>query len=206
MDIKRHKQATTTPKIRADIQAAPRRATDRDLAERYGVHISTIRRWRFRHEIHDRPHTRHNLLATLNHEQEEIRIAAREFLRLGLDDLLVVTREFLNPRLSRSGLHRMLKRREVSTLAELARQDAGEAAKASHKPSATYGQGSIKRLPQMPGEQRRRYLYVAIDRVTRWVYLEVRRSQSAQDARCFMANVVEKAPFRAISRRRPCII
>lgn len=41
-------------------------------------------------------------------------IAAREFLCLSLDDLLVVAREFLNPRLSRSGLHRIFKRREVS--------------------------------------------------------------------------------------------
>jgi len=59
------------------------------------------------------------------HQQEEVLIAARAFLRLGLDDLLVVAREFLTPRLSRSGLHRMLKRREVPTLAELVRQDAG---------------------------------------------------------------------------------
>lgn len=58
------------------------------------------------------------MLATLTTEQEEVLIAAREFLCLGLDDLLVVAREFLTPRLSRSALHRMLKRREVPTLAE----------------------------------------------------------------------------------------
>ena len=32
MDIKLHKQATTTPKIRADIQAAPAGMTNKDLA------------------------------------------------------------------------------------------------------------------------------------------------------------------------------
>jgi hypothetical protein len=50
-------------------------------------------------------------------------IVARKFLRLGLDDLLVVAREFLHPILSRAVLHRILKRRQVPTLAELALQN-----------------------------------------------------------------------------------
>jgi transposase-like protein len=112
--------ATTAPKIRAEIQSAPSSITDSELARQYGITTAIIRRWRYRDDVHDRPHTRHNLLATLTTEQEEVLIAAREFLRLGLDDLLVVTREFLNPHLSRSGLHRMLKRRDVPTLAERA--------------------------------------------------------------------------------------
>lgn len=200
MDIKLHKQATTTPKIRADIQAAPASISDSELARQYGVSDATIRRWRYRDDVHDRSHTRHNLLATLTTEQEAVLIAAREFLRLGLDDLLMVAREFLNPRLSRSALHRMLKRREVPTLAELARQDAEDDEAPKHKPFRDYEPGfvhiDIKHLPQMPDERQKRYLYVAIDRATRWVYLEVRKSQSAQDARSFMKHVVEKAPFK----------
>tara|TARA_B100000700_G_C14849701_1_gene763335 strand:- start:26 stop:1015 length:990 start_codon:yes stop_codon:yes gene_type:complete len=200
MDIKLHKQATTTPKIRAEIQSAPSSITDSELARQYGVATATIRRWRYRDDVHDRSHTRHNLLATLTPEQEEVLIAAREFLRLGLDDLLVVAREFLNPRLSRSGLHRMLKRREVPTLAELARQDAGGDEKPPHKPFKDYEPGfvhiDIKHLPQMPDERQKRYLYVAIDRATRWVYLEIRRSQSTKDAQAFMKQVEQKAPFK----------
>ncbi len=94
MDIKLHKQATTTPKIRAETQAAPSSISDSELARQYGVAVATIRRWRYRDDVQDRPHTLHNLLATLTSEQEEVLIAAREFLRLGLDDLLVVAREF----------------------------------------------------------------------------------------------------------------
>ena len=174
MDIKLHKQATTTPKIRAEIQAAPSSISDSELARQYGVAVSTIRRWRYRDDVQDRPHTRHNLLATLTSEQEEVLIAAREFLRLGLDDLLVVAREFLNPGLSRSGLHRMLKRREVPTLAELSRRDAGDDEKPRHKPFKDYEPGyvhiDIKHLPRMPDEEQKRYLYVAIDRDTHGVW------------------------------------
>lgn len=117
MNIKLHKQATTTPRIRAEIQQAPASLSNKALATQYGVSISTIRRWRYRNEVHDRSHTRHNLLATLTPAQETILIAAREFLHLPLDDLLVVAREFLHPTLSRSALARMLRRRQVPTLA-----------------------------------------------------------------------------------------
>lgn len=48
----------------------------------------------------------------------------------------------------------------------------------------------------MPDEQQKRYLYIAIDRTTRWVYLEIKRSQPAKDARAFMKQVKEKAPFK----------
>ncbi len=50
--------------------------------------------------------------------------------------------------------------------------------------------------PQMRDEEQKRYLYVAIDRATRWVHLEVRRSQSAKDARAFIKRIQEKAPFK----------
>ena len=62
----------------------------------------------------------------------------------------------------------MLKRREVPTLAELTRQDAGDDSKPRHKPFKDYEPGymhiDIKHLPQMPDEDQKRYLYVAIDR------------------------------------------
>ncbi|BBI73019.2 hypothetical protein HAALTHF_26260n [Vreelandella aquamarina] len=49
-----------------------------------------------------------------------------------------MAREFLNPRQSRSGLHRMFQRREVPTLAELARQDVGDDGKPRHKAFKVY--------------------------------------------------------------------
>lgn len=50
----------------------------------------------------------------------------------------------------------------------------------------------IKHLPQMTDETKRRYLFAAIDRATRWVYLEVRKSQSAEDALSFLKNLKAK--------------
>lgn len=42
MDIKQHKQTTRTPKIRADIQAAPAGTTNKDLARQFGVSVPAL--------------------------------------------------------------------------------------------------------------------------------------------------------------------
>lgn len=48
----------------------------------------------------------------------------------------------------------------------------------------------------MPDEDRRRYLFVAIDRATRWVYVEFKAHKSARTATAFLKSVRAKAPFR----------
>jgi hypothetical protein len=44
--------------------------------------------------------------------QEPIVVELRRLLELPLDDLLVVTRRFINPDVSRSGLNRLLQRED----------------------------------------------------------------------------------------------
>ena len=53
----------------------------------------------------------------------------------------------------------------------------------------------IKYLPKMPDEKSRSYLFVGIDRATRWVHLEVFPDKTAKNAQCFLDPVVAKAPF-----------
>lgn len=63
MLISLHKQATTTPKIRAAIQASSEPAWR--VAERYGISEQTVWKWRGRDDVHDRSHTPHRLQTTL---------------------------------------------------------------------------------------------------------------------------------------------
>jgi len=91
-----------------------------------------------------------------------------------------VTREFINPAVSRSGLDRCLRRHGVSDLRKLQPQVEGEV-----KPKKTFKDDEpgflhvdIKYLPKMPDETRRRDLFVAIDRATRCVYLRTYRDQT----------------------------
>ncbi len=88
--------------------SAPASITDAELARRYGVSKPTIAKWRRRTTVHDESHTAHRLQTTLTPAQECIVVELRKVLRLALDDLLVVVREFLNPHVSRAGLGRCL--------------------------------------------------------------------------------------------------
>ena len=113
MLINLHKQATTTPKVRAAIQESDEVGTV--LAERFGVTPQTIYKWRKRDGVGDRSHTPHRLQTTLTPAQEAVAVALRRTLLVSLDDLLAVVREFLNPNASRSGLDRCLRRHGVGT-------------------------------------------------------------------------------------------
>ena len=54
----------------------------------------------------------------------------------------------------------------------------------------------IKYLPQMPDETHRRYLFVAIDRATRWVYLRTYRDQTERSSSDFLRRLQQAAPMK----------
>lgn len=196
MNLRLHANATTTPKVRRYIQHATKPVAA--LARELGVSEDTVRRWKGREDVGDASHTPHHLSTTLTPAQEMVVLELRQTLLLGLDELLVVTREFLNPGASRSGLDRCLRRHGLSNLRALRAQEAD--AEGPLKPFKAYAPGfvhiDIKYLPQMPDEERRRYLFVAIDRASRWVYVELRTTKSAAAAAAFLKAVQAKAPFR----------
>ena len=194
MLISLHKQATTTPKIRAAIQASSEPAWR--VAERYGISEQTVWKWRSRDDVHDRSHTPHRLQTTLTPAQEAVAVALRRALLLPLDDLLAVVREFLNPHVSRSGLDRCLRRHGAGNLRALKPREP----KPAHGSFKAYEPGylhiDIKYLPQMADEDRRRYLFVAIDRATRWVFVRIYPAQTAANARRFLRDLERAAPMK----------
>ena len=195
MILNLHKKARTTPEIRREIHTSP--LSERVLAKKYGVSRPTIRKWKSREEVEDRSHRPHRLSTTLSPEQEAVVVELRTTLKLSVDDLLVVVREFIHSGVSRSGLDRCLRRHGVSNLAAL--RAAEEGPPAPNKTFKDYEPGfvhvDVKYLPQLPGESQRRYLFVAIDRATRWVYLEIHAEKSAACATAFLEQLRAKAPF-----------
>ena len=196
MMLSLHKNATTTPAIRARIAASEEPAAV--LAGRYGVTLDTIYRWRGRTSFEDRSHTAHQLATTLTRAQEFVAVELRRTLLLPLDDLLAVCREFLNPAVSRSGLDRCLRRHGVSNLNALRPKVLAE----PHKTFKTYEPGfmhvDVKYLPQMADETTRRYLFVAIDRATRWVFVRILPAKTAANARRFLRDLHRACPIRIV--------
>jgi IS30 family transposase len=196
-----HSNARTTPKIRKEIQAAPMSVSNNALARKYGLTKHTVSKWRNRKDVEDGSHRPKKLHTTLTEAQEAVVVSVRETLMLSLDDLLVIAREFLNPNLSRSALDRCLRRHGVSSLKAMLREQ--DEAAGQSKPAKTfkdYAPGfvhiDVKYLPQMQDERSRGYLFVAIDRATRWVYLEIRRDKTAKSAKAFLNKVIKAAPFK----------
>ncbi len=123
-------------------------------------------------------------------------VSLRKTLLVPLDDLLAVVREFLNPNVSRSGLDRCLRRHGVGNLRDLK----PKAPKPAHKPFKAYEPGylhiDVKYLPQMIDEDRRRQLFVAIDRATRWDFVRICPAKTAANARRFLHDLDRAAPMK----------
>jgi len=133
---------------------------------------------------------------TLTPAQEAVAVALRMTLLGSLDDLLAVVREFLNPDASCSGLDRCLRRHGVSNLRDLKAREARPKRSGFKAYEPGYIHIDVKYLPQMADEASRRYLFVAIDRATRWVFVRVYNSKTAANARRFLRDLERTCPIR----------
>lgn len=191
-----HPQARTTPRIRAEIQASGLSVAA--LAERYNVTVATARKWKTRSQTQDLSHCPHTLQTTLTPIQECMVVELRKTLLLPLDDLLTVTREFINAKATRAGIYRCLKRHGAGSLKELMPKEEGDQlpVKSFRKYEPGYLHMDIKYLPKMPDEDCRSYLFVAIDRATRWVYMAIYPDQTEVSSTCFLQEVYRRCPVR----------
>ncbi len=194
MMIALHKNAATTPAIRRKIAQSDEPVAV--LAMRYCVSEDTVRRWKKRDSFEDRSHTAHRLQTTLTPAQEIVVVELRRMLLLPLDDLLAITREFLNPDVSRSGLSRCLRRHEVGDLNALKPKEPAATGKGFKAYEPGFLHIDVKYLPQMPDETARRYLFVAIDRATRWVFLRIMSAKTAANARRFLTELARVCPIK----------
>ena len=194
MLIALHKNARTTPAVRAEIAASNEPASV--LAQRFGITEQTVYKWKKRSVFADRSHTAHRLQTVLTPAQETVVVHLRRTLLLPLDDLLAVTREFICPNVSRSGLDRCLRRHGAGNLNALKPREPAVAHKAFKSYEPGYVHMDVKYLPQMQDESQRRYLFVAIDRATRWVFVQFKANKTAASARAFLKALHKACPIR----------
>ena len=89
----------------------------------------------------------------------------------------------------------------MSSIGQLQAQSSGLAAPGV-KTFKAYEPGfvhiDIKYLPQMPDETARRYLFVAIDRATRWVFLRIYKDQTEARSVDFLRRLTQAAPMKIV--------
>jgi hypothetical protein len=125
LTVKQHKNATTTPEVRAFIRASE--LPTAVLARLLKVSESTVRKWRQRDNQQDASHIPKHSQTTLSLQEQYVVVQLRTRLMLSLDHLLIICRQFINENTSRAGLQRCLKRHGVSKLADI--DPAGELTK-----------------------------------------------------------------------------
>src|SRR5438876_4729726 len=187
MELKLHANATTTPKIRAYIQASS--ISVAELSVELGVSETTIRRWKGRTTVKDGSHTPKRLAISLSSVEEQLVCELRRRLQLSLDDITEVMRRCLNPKLSRSAIHRCLKRHGIS------RRPPPEKPPVGTFQTATVGfiHIDLKYLPAL--ERKKSYVFVAIDRATRYVYVEIHPKRDAKTAAAFLQAFLAHFPL-----------
>src|SRR3954452_12604447 len=178
MELNLHANATTTPKVRAYIQRS--RKAVAELAGELGISETTVRRWRGRTTAGDRSHRPHRLTTNLSAMEETLVCELRTALQLPLDDIVEVMRRCINGSLSRSAIHRCLQRHGISQRKKPARPSVGIFEQAS----VGFIHFDLKHLPAL--ERRKSYAFVAIDRATRYVYVEIHPRRDAQTSAGFL--------------------
>ena len=186
MELNLHANATTTPKVRAYIQRS--RKPVAELVAELGVSETTVRRWRDRTTVTDRSHTPKTLKTSLSALEEALVCELRIKLQLPLDDVTEVMRRCVNAKLSRSAIHRCLVRHGLN------RRPKPEKPAVGVFEQATVGfiHIDLKHLPAL--ERRKSYAFVAIDRATRYVYLEIHPKRDAETAAGFLKRFLDHFP------------
>src|SRR3954470_9679727 len=191
-----HPKARTTPAVRAEIARSSE--STGVLAQRYGVSTETIRKWRKRGPADCQDHSSrpHKLPWKASEEERAIVCALRRATGFPLDDLTFVVTHFL-PHLNRDAVYRILKAEGLGRLPPAGR------ARRSHSRFKAYDLGfvhvDVKHLPKLRdrnGESRKRYLYVAIERASRFVHLAVKDDETERSAVAFLTEAVQAFPFQ----------
>lgn len=162
----------------------------------YGITEQTVYKWKKRSVFGNRSHTAHRLQTVLPPAQEIVVAHLRSTLLLSLDGLLAVTREFICPHVSRSDLDRCLRPHGAGSINALKPQEPAVARKAFKSYEPGYVHMDVKYLPQMQDESQRRCLFVAIDRATRWVFVQLKVKKTAASAQAFLRGLHKACPIR----------
>src|SRR5688572_19257793 len=184
-----HGSATTTEAIRRAIQHS--QESLRALARRYGVNQKTVAKWRQRSSVADqRTGPKDPRSTVLSREDEAIVVAFRRHTLLPLDDCLYALQATI-PQLTRSSLHRCLQRHGISRLPEV------EGYKQTKRKFKAYPIGYFHiDIAEVRTEQGRLYLLVAIDRTSKFAFVELHQKVTTRVAGDFLRHLVAAVPYK----------
>lgn len=184
-----HGCAKTTEAVRIAIQNS--QESLKVLSKKYGINPKTVLKWRKRESVQDAPMGPKEVRSTvLSPEQEAICIAFRKHTLLPLDDCLYALQSSI-PCLSRSSLHRLFQRHGISRLPDMDEKKSGK------KKFKSYPIGYFHiDIAEVRTEEGKLYLFVAIDRTSKFVYVELLEKYGKMEAAQFLRNLLKVVPYK----------
>lgn len=184
-----HGSARTTEAVRRAIQQSQESLMV--LAVRYGINPKTVAKWKKRPFVHDAPMGPKEPASTvLTKEEEAMVVAFRQHTLLPLDDCLYALQPTI-PHLSRSALHRCYQRHGVSRLPEV------ESPTPTKKKFKKYPIGYFHiDIAEVRTEEGKCYLFVAIDRTSKFAYVELHDNSDRNISTAFLRHLIEAVPYK----------
>jgi len=128
----------------------------------------------------------------LSVEEEAMIVAFRQYTLLPLDDCLYALQPTI-PHLTRSSLHRCFQRHDISRLPEVEEQTG----KPKRQKFKTYPIGYFHiDIAQLQTSQSKLYMFVAIDRTSKFALVELVTSAGKMQASAFLNKLVETVPYK----------
>ena len=184
-----HGSARTTEAVRRAIQHS--QASLRVLARRHGINQKTMAKWKKRTAVKNLltgPKNPHSTVQSI--EEEAVIVAFRRYTLLPLDDCLYALQATI-PHLTRSSLHRCLQRHGISRLPEV---DGDKPVRAKFK-AYPIGYFHVD-LAEVRTEQGKLYLLVAIDRTSKFAFVELHEKATRRIASDFLRHLAAAVPYR----------
>jgi hypothetical protein len=183
-----HGSATTTEAVRRAIQHS--QESLRALAKRHGINQKTVAKWKKRTSVADLPTGPRNPKSTvLTTEEEAVIVAFRRYTLLPLDDCFYALQPTI-PTLTRSSLHRCLQRHGSSRLPKI---EGEKPAKTKFK-SYPIGFFHID-IAEVQTAEGKLYMFVAVDRTSKFAFVELHREAKRSTAGEFLHHLVEAVPY-----------
>ena len=186
MDQVLHGSATTTHAIRAAIQRS--KAPLKDLAARYGLNQKTVAKWRKRAFVNDAPMGPTTPRSTvLSSEEEEIIVTFRQNTLLPLDDCLTPCGNDSSPYSIVSASVPQTPRHQPA---------AGDRWREGREETLQTVSTFHIDIAEVQTVEGKLYLYVAVDRTSKFTFVQVVRKTGRTSAAAFLTALIEAVPYK----------
>lgn len=162
MEVRLHKNATTTFKIREEIKNSTLRSINA-MAKKYNVCWYTAKRWKLGDSIYDKSSRPNKLNITLKKQEEDLILFERAKKKLSMYDIYCVLKERI-PNLYPMKVYRCLKRNNLDILPD---EFVKEERKIKKFKKYTIGYLHIDTLYVPKINKIRDYIFTCIDRISK---------------------------------------